>query len=176
MAGHVGGEKSGTSVTSGAVRLIILAAAVGVGALVIANAFPTSGIPSTVASPTPTPSPSAHPHPHHTKVNCSKITGTQVAVENAHTAMNGLAAAVAITLQASGYRINSSDIKNAPADQATTTVFFRTAADRDAARCLRKKYFAGATLAKLPSTAGVSDTVEVAVYLGADYAAKHPVH
>jgi len=157
-------------------QIVILAAAVVVGGLVIANAFPTSGTPSPVTSPSSTPSSHPSGHPHQRKIDCTKITGTQVAVENAHTSMNGLAAAVAIKLQAAGYHINSSDIKNAPADQASTSVFFRTAADRDAAKCLRKKYFAGAKLAKLPANADVSSTVQVAVYLGADYASKHPVH
>jgi len=178
MAGDVGGNEGGTPVTSGVARVMILAAAVVVGALVIANAFPTSGSPLPVSSPSSTPSshPRSHPSPHPAKVDCSKISGTQLAVENAHTSMNGLAAAVAIKLQAAGYRINSSDIKNAAADQATTSVEFRTAADRDAAKCLRKKYFAGAKLGKLSANAGVSSSVQVAVYLGADYAAKHPVH
>ena len=164
--------------TTNAIRGAILVGAVIVGALVIANAFPTAAsgpIPLT----SPSSSPSAHPTPSpkktHVKLDCGAVTGTQVAVENAHTATNGLAAAVAAKLSSVGYRINPGDIKNAPADQATTSVFFASSADRIAARCLRKKYFVGAKLGRLPSDAGVSSAVQVTVYLGADYAAKHPV-
>jgi LytR cell envelope-related transcriptional attenuator len=167
-------------VTSAAMRAAILAGAVIVGAIVIANAFPTEGstgpLAGTSPSSAPSSNPSSHPSPPAHKLDCSGAPNAQLAVENAHTETNGLAAATAIKLQAAGYRINAADIKNAPADSETTTVFFRTTADKDAARCLRKKFFHGADLAKLPADAGVSSAVQVAVYVGADYAAAHPVH
>jgi hypothetical protein len=170
-------------VTTNAVRAAILVGAVVVGAIVIANAFPTSGAPgiTPVSSPSSSPSshPSTHPTPPHKKLDCSKAQGTQLAVENA-TSTAGLAAATATRLVAAGYRIdtspNSKDIGNAPTQSSTTTVYYRTSTDKTAARCLRKKYFQGAGLQQLPSTSSVSSGVQVAIFLGQDYAAKHPVH
>jgi LytR cell envelope-related transcriptional attenuator len=167
-------------VTTAAVRVAILVGAVVIGAIVIANAFPTQGSPGASPATSPTSSPSSSPSPHHPavsyKLNCSSVQNTRVAVENA-TTTQGLAAATATLLQHAGYLINSQDIGNAPTSSATTTtVYYRTGADRTAARCLRKKYFHGAEVQQLPANAGISSAVQVAVYLGADYASQHPVH
>ena len=165
--------------TSGVARVAILVAAVVVGAIVIANAFPTEGntgpTAGTSPSSSPTSSPSSHPSTAPKKLDCSSAQSAQIAVENA-TSTSGLAAATATRLQAEGYRINPNDIGNAPATSETTTVYYRTTADRTAARCLRKKFFHGAAIQQLPSTSSISQAVQVAVFLGADYAAKHPVH
>jgi LytR cell envelope-related transcriptional attenuator len=166
-------------VTSAAARAAILVAAVIIGAIVIANAFPTEGStgPLSPTGPTnsPSPSPSSHPSPVAQKLDCSGPPNAQLAVENA-TSTSGLAAAAAIRLQAVGYHINAADIRNAPTQSQTTAVYYRTPADKNTARCLRKKFFHGAALGKLPADAGVSSGVQVTVYLGADYAAQHPVH
>lgn len=164
--------------TTAAARVAILVGAVIIGAIVIANAFPTKGSPGASPATSPTSSPSSTRHhasvPH--KLNCSSVQNTRVAVENA-TTTQGLAAATATLLQHAGYLINSQDIGNAPTSSATTTtVYYRAGADRTAARCLRKKYFHGADVQQLPANSGISNAVQVAVYLGADYASQHPVH
>lgn len=160
--------------TARVLRVAVLVGAVVVGALVIANAFPTAGTPgpSSSSSSSPSASPSSHPH-RPAKVDCSKVQGTQLAVENA-TSSSGLAAATATKLQAAGYKINPKDIGNAPASSSTTTVYFRSTTDRVAAKCLRRRFFHGSSIQRLPSSSGIAAPVQVAVFIGTDYAAAHP--
>ena len=170
--------------TTSALRAAILVAGVIVGAVIIANAFPSNN-PSragTHPSSSPSSSPSASPSPaqHAQKLDCSSLSSVSVAVENATNA-HGLAAATANRVKAMGYTVNAAtDIGDATAKTATSTVFFRTAADKKAARCVRRRVFPQATL-KAMSAGGTSasprfsTSTGVAVFVGSDYAAKHPV-
>ena len=109
----------------------------------------------------------------HTFTHCGTPPTALIAVENA-TSTSGLAAATAVRLKAAGYNVDTKNgIGNAPG-AATTTVYYRTGADRTAALCVRKKFFRGSALARLPSTSGIPAADRVAVFLGADYAAKQP--
>jgi hypothetical protein len=171
-------------VNTGAIRGVLLVAGIVVGAVVIANGFPTASTgpgPSAHHSPSP---PSQQPSPPATpakqKLQCPSSSGVHAAVENA-TSTAGLAAATVRKLQPAGYTISAAtDIGNATNDSATTTVYFRGSANRDPARCLKKKFFPMASIRPLTPDATafprITSAVQVAVFLGADYAATHPVH
>lgn len=169
--------------TTGAIRGAILLAAVVIGAVIISNAFPSVGGPTSSTSPATSPSvkPSTPVTPNKPHLTCpTSHKGIQVAVENATTTA-GLAAATAQTLKNAGYTVNGdTDIGTATTESQTTRVYFRTADDKLAARCLKKKFFSTATVAKLPAgssgtTPPLAPTVQVAVFLGSDYATTHPV-
>ena len=160
-------------------------AAVVVSAIVIANAFPSSGGPSTGGQPSPTvtatPTPSGTTTPPPVKVCVTPPANVRVAVENA-TSTAGLAGATAARLQAAGYNVNDeTDVGNAPSESTTTTVYVRGVDNRAAAKCLRKKFFKIAEVRPMPTegltgtTPSIEPAVQVAVYLGSDYAAANPV-
>ncbi|MCA1833162.1 MAG: LytR C-terminal domain-containing protein [Actinomycetota bacterium] len=168
-----------------AVRGAILVAAVVVGGVVIANAFPSSGGPSEITQPTESPSPSHSPGPSNSpkppKLQCPAPSSVRVAVENA-TSTAGLAAATATKLTNTGYNVNpDTDIGNAPSESTTTTVYFRGPDNKIAARCVKKKLFPTGAVVPIPAegltgtTPAVGPLVQVAVYLGSDYAAANPV-
>lgn len=170
------------------VRGAIVVAAIVISAVVIANAFPSSGAgPAPVTSPTHSPSPTpttptGSPSPQ--KKPCPDVGTVHVAVENA-TSTAGLAAATATRVSAAGYQIDtspeSSDVGNAPSEAATTTIYFRGPQNKRAAVCAKVKLFKIATIAKMPAggltgtTPAIDESVQLAVYLGSDYAAAHPV-
>jgi hypothetical protein len=158
-------------------------AAVVVSAIVIANAFPSSGGPVTIPTTTPTPtvtsSPTGSPKPPALK--CPAPASVRAAIENA-TSTAGLAGATAALLQAAGYNVqDATDVGNAPSESTTTTVYFRGLPNRPAAKCIRKKFFKIADVKPMPTegltgtTPPIDPAVQVAVFLGSDYAAAHPV-
>jgi LytR cell envelope-related transcriptional attenuator len=155
-----------------ALRGGLLVIGVVLGGLIIANTGPPGGGHHHASGrgglvPIPHPSASAEP--------CGKPTGIRAAVENA-TSVKGLAAATAAKLKSAGYSINAqTDVGNAPSQSRATTVFFRGADNQQAALCLKKRFFPVATVKLLPASAGLSGLVQVAVYLGSNYAASHPV-
>ena len=165
-------------------RIALLVVGVVLSGLIISNAFPSTGhrappAAQATTSPTPTPSPSASPSPGVQQLVCGAPGGVAIAVENA-AGVPVLAGPTATMLKAAGYTFNSpTDISNAAYISNTTTVFYRTPADKHAAACLKKKYFPAAALK--PMSAGgtaahpaFSHTTGVAVFLGKDYAANHP--
>ena len=167
-------------------RGLIVVAAVVIGGILIAQAFPSSGTPQgkgggggETTSPSPKPT-KPNPSPTHQALDCSDTEGVRVAVENA-TSEDGLAAATAARLQAAGYTVNpETDIGTAATEAQTTSVYFRTDKDRDAARCVKRKLVDTAVVAHLPAgeistTPPLDSAVPVVVFLGADYAAAHPV-
>jgi len=165
-------------------RVGLLVVAIVLGGLIIANAFPGSGGPGPAGNGTTSPSPSTtgSPHPSPTPgLVCSSPNGVKIAVENAAGTAT-LASVTAAKLKAAGYVIPvSTDVSNAAAIQSTTTVFYRTSADKHAAACMKKNFFPSATLK--PMSAGgtsahpaFSRSAVVAVFLGRDYAASHPGH
>jgi hypothetical protein len=168
-------------------RIALLVVGVVLSGLIISNAFPTppghapAAQATTSPSPSPSSSPSNSPSPAVHQLVCGSPNGVAIAVENA-AGVPVLAAPTATMLKAAGYTFNSAtDVSNASAISNTTTVFYRTAADKHAAACLKKKYFPAAALK--PMSAGgtaahpaFSQTTGVAVFLGKDYAANHPSH
>jgi hypothetical protein len=171
-------------VNAGVIRGILLLAAVVIGAIVISGGFPSTGAPppsSQSSSPTPTSHPTSSPTPSAHPLTCPSTSGVRVAVENA-TNTPGLAAATASRVKAAGYTVNpSTDIGDATVKTATSTVFYRTPADKLAARCLKKTIFPPAAL-KSMSAGGTSASPRfstaagVAIFVGTDYATAHPVH
>ena len=168
---------------TGVIRGGLLVAGVVLGGVVIANGFPTAGGGPSPAAHRPSSQPSSSapsPSPPKKALQCPSQSGVHVAVENA-TSTAGLAAATVERLKPAGYTISpATDIGNATNDSATTTVYFRGVANKDAARCLKKKFFPMASVTPLtPDTTAfprITSAVQVAVFLGADYAATHPPH
>ena len=168
--------------TTSAVRALILVVGVILGAIIIANAFPPSHASRASSHPSASPSasPAASPTPHPHKLDCTSLSGVHVAVENA-TNIQGLSAAAAKRLKAPRFVVASADLGTATVKTATSTVFYRTPADRKAARCVKEEIFPAATL-KAMSAGGTSasppfsHSTPVAIFVGSDYAAKHPLH
>ena len=156
--------------TTSTVRAAILVAAVVVGILVLAKAFPgntsegLTPVGATTHSPSPTPSrhhksssPSAHgKHP--------KIKGTVVQVLNG-SGKTGLAADTTLTLRNAGYTMK---VPGDFAHTTTTTIYYR--ADSLArAQYLQRRFFAGSLLK--PATASLPSDQMLTVVLGVDFAA-----
>jgi len=75
-------------------------------------------------------------------------------------------------LEPAGYKVVLQD--NFPASPVTI-IYYRNAQGKVDARQLRTKYFEGAQVKKLLPEAGVPKKAELAVILGSDYAATHPI-
>ena len=54
-------------------------------------------------------------------------------------------------------------------------MYYQGPGNKNAAVCMKMHFFKIATVKPLPSGSGLSPLVQAAVYLGADFAAKHPV-
>lgn len=163
--------------TSSAVRVAILVAAVVLGAVIISKGFPTFDQAIAVPSRSPTPSPTG-PSPSTSQTTPSATTpsprqqGVKVAVYNA-TSAQGLAAVVAGKLQnKGGYVIPVID--NFPASQITL-IYYRDAQGKADANLLKDKFLKDGHVTRLPPGTPVPKTVELAVVLGSDYAAGHPI-
>jgi LytR cell envelope-related transcriptional attenuator len=172
-----------------ALRVAILAGAVIMGGLIIANAFPTEQ-PSTNAAPRSSPSPSApahHPSPTATPTPtgtakglvCAAPNGLLIAVENAADPSLTLAGPAAEKLKQAGYGFAATtDVSDAVDTIPKTVVFYRTPADKHAAACVKKNFFPQAVLKSMDeggtaANPAFSHTARVAVFLGQDYAASH---
>src|SRR5437763_9234784 len=171
----------GDEMTAGALRGALLVVAVVLGAIVIANAFPT-GAAAPVANPGRSPGPgrTPSPTPSKQKLVCPPPQGIRIAVENA-AGVAGLAAATVTRVKPAGYQINlSTDVGNATTTANTTTIFYRSQTDRVAALCMKNRFFKIATVTVMPSggvsaSPSIQSEVRLAVFLGSDYSAKHPV-
>jgi hypothetical protein len=171
-------------VNSGWVRIVIIAAAVVTGALVIANGFDsTIGAVGGEEQPTttaPTQTPSRSPSPRETTRSPAPprdcVRETQVAVYNA-TEVTGLAAAAAERITQAGYIVDDEHVLNAESETATSEVLFRTQADRADAECLAARLLQGldAIVGPLEENTNIPAQVRVAVIVGSDYAAQFPV-
>jgi hypothetical protein len=64
------------------------------------------------------------------------------------------------------------DLGNAPAPVSQTTLYYRTASDKVEAQALADSFFKGidVKITKLQAGTSIPKTVQVAVYLGNDYA------
>ncbi|MEW6058660.1 MAG: LytR C-terminal domain-containing protein [Actinomycetota bacterium] len=162
------------SLATSTLRFAIIVALVVGGALLINQAFqgespsqPDGGlVPTTSSTPSATPSPSGQPSP--------QIAGVRIAVFNG-TQVTGLASGTADALE----RLYNYQIAQTPADApspvAQTTVYFRAPEDKVEAQALVNNFFKDledVKIAKLPASAtNVEAEVQVAIYLGNDYAA-----
>jgi hypothetical protein len=163
------------SLATSTLRFAIIVALVVGGALLINQAFQGGsegqtgggGIPSASQTPSPTPSgsPSAQASP--------QIRGVKIAVFNG-TQKTGLASETADTLKKLYGYVIAQTPADAPSPVAQTTVYFRSPADKVEAQALVDNFFKSVDvkIARLPASAtNVDAAVQVAVYLGSDYAA-----
>jgi LytR cell envelope-related transcriptional attenuator len=165
-------------------RVAILAGAVIMGGLIIANAFPseqpsTNAAPGSSPSPSPSasPTPSGSPSPTGQKLVCGSPNGLLVAVENAADPTETLAGPAAEKLKNAGYAFAATtDVSDASSIIQKTIVFYRTPSDKHAAACMRKNFFPTAALKSMDeggtsANPAFSQTARLAVFLGKDYAA-----
>jgi hypothetical protein len=171
-------------VNEGVGRLLVVVAAVVVGALVLGKGFEGS---SAAVSPTQPPSTSAATSPTPSAIHSStkpagggggglqpKQDGVVLAIYNA-TSTNGLAGAAQTAVKKKGYVVKT--VGNFP-PAPTTTIYYRDPQGKADAGLLKQDLIPEATLKKLqalPPGNQIPSDVELIVALGADYAASHPV-
>src|SRR4051812_41386547 len=182
--------------TGGPIRLVIIAAYAVVGVIVLTQAFPSvspaaspppatagtgsggttttgggtgtggtgagtgqQGTGGTKTSPTPAPGPSPQ-----------DPSDVRVGVYNGTTTPNLASDAIA-QLTKTGY-VSPNAPQNAPQQNVTTTtIYYQDDQGKVDAQTLAQSFFKGADVQKLPASATVSKNVELAIYLGSDYAA-----
>jgi hypothetical protein len=166
------------SVAASTVRFaIIVALAVG-GVLLINQAFPGAqgggstavpdGGPVVSESPSPSPSETTQPDP----VPSPTITGTRIAVFNG-AGVSGLAGDTQTALLEQYGYVAGQEPDDAPAMVDVTTIFYRAAADKVEAEFLANDFFGeldDVRVAKLDRSSSVDSSVQVAIFLGTDYA------
>lgn len=165
------------SVATSTLRFAIIVALVVGGIVLIDRAFPqggTSALPNggggITSPPSPPSSPSKSPKPQPSP----QIAGVLIAVFNG-TQVTGLAGETANTLEKKyGYVVKQTPA-DAPSPVSQTTLYFRSPADKVEAEALAGSFpFKGldVKITRLPDTAtNVDKSVQVAIYLGNDYAA-----
>jgi hypothetical protein len=155
--------------------VIIVALVVG-GIVLLNRAFPeggTSALPNpsggtSAQSPSPSSSPSRSPKPKPSP----QVVGVKIGVFNG-AGITGLAGDTAIMLERK-YGYDAVQVTDAPAPVAQTTLYYRSPADKVEAQELARLAFKEleVKIARLDATAtNVDKSVQVAVYLGNDYAA-----
>jgi hypothetical protein len=147
-------------------RIVILAVAVIVGALVLKNGFPSNASQSISGPPAaqgPSSSPSTSATTPRPSSRAPKPKNVRIQVLNASGRI-GLATLTSQTLQNAGYKIKT------PADAAraaTTTIYYR-ADSKAAADAIQRKYFPNAPVK--PAPASFQADVRVTIVLGSDFA------
>jgi hypothetical protein len=159
------------SLATSTLRFALIVALVVGGVVLIDQAFPQGG---TAAPPpsgaSPSPSPSASPSSSPKEKPSPQIVGVRIGVFNG-AAVTGLAASTALKLEEDGYV--SAQVDDAPAPVAETTVYYRAAGDRIEAEALAEDFFPDLDVKisrLLDSQTNVEKKVQVAIYLGTDYA------
>jgi hypothetical protein len=171
------------SVAASTIRFAIIVALVVGGIVVINQAFPdvaASGGGGGVANGgaggglTTTTPPATRTQTHTQSVNTPspQITGVRIAVFNG-AGVTGLAGDVTTALEQLGY-VAQMEPADAPSDVATTTLYYRTPQDKVEADYIRSTFFKkidGVIVTKLSPGTNVDRQVQVAIFLGHDYAA-----
>jgi len=169
------------SVTTSTLRFVVIVALVVGGVFVITRAFPEPVVPGTgggggaTGSPTPSTSPTEPPK----ETPSPQIAGVVLGVYNG-TSVALLAATTATKLeQKYGYSVpvQPGHVGDAPTKPvAVTTLFYRTTQDKVEAQALANNFFKGldVQIQKLEAGTGIPKDVQVAIYLGNDYAATLP--
>lgn len=161
---------------------IVIALVVG-GILVINSAFPESGVIGGGATPggggeTGT-EPTGATGTTGTPTGPTGATGTTgepevvdmaVAVRNG-TSVSGLAGDTAKKLE-DRFGVNAIQVDDAPSTVSVTTIYFRGAGQEDEAELLAAEFFKKIEpkIARLEAGSGVERDVQIAIYLGTDYA------
>lgn len=167
------------SVATSTLRAAIVIALVVGGIVLIGRAFPRSEIGldrggSGTVTPPATPTGTTTPGQQGGQGQQPEqptLAGLNVAVRNG-AGVTGLAAETAAQLQ-KRFGVNPIQIDDAPASVAITTIYYRREANQDEAQFLADRFFKGLQVGVLPLEAGsgVEKDVQLAVYLGTDYAA-----
>jgi hypothetical protein len=160
------------SLATSTLRFALIVALVVGGVVLIDQAFPKGGTAAppprgTTTSPSPSASPSASPSGRPSP----QIVGVRVGVFNG-AGVTGLAAATASQLEKK-YGYVPAQVTDAPSPVAVTTIYYRNANDRIEAEALAENFFSGldVKISRLPASAtNVEKKVQVAIYLGNDYA------
>lgn len=159
------------SLATSTLRFALIVALVVGGVVLIDQAFPQDGTAAQrprggSTSPSPRASPSASPK----EKPSPQVVGVRIGVFNG-AGVTGLAAETASQLEKDGYV--PAEIADAPLQVATTTIYYRVAGDRIEAEALAENFFPDldVKISRLPATAtNVKKSVQVAIYLGTDYA------
>ncbi len=162
------------SLATSTLRFAIIVALIVGGVVVINSAFsePSGGTvsdgggPIVTSSPTPSPTPSKSPKP----TQSPQLVDMPIAVRNG-TAVSGLASQTAKQLETK-YGVQAIQVDDAPSPVAVTTIYYRSADSQDEAEYLAQKFFKQIEpqVLKLEGGSGVDKDVEIAIYLGTDYA------
>jgi hypothetical protein len=161
-------------VTTSTLRFAIIVALIVGGIVLIDRAFPSPSAASSgpgVTSPSPSPSP--HPSRSPKPPPSPSLTGTTIAVYNG-TGLLGLAGDVQTKLTTRYGVVAPHPAANAPSPVAETTLYYRSHSDQVQAQFLADHFFKdlpNVTVTKLQSGTDVPSDVQVAVWLGDDYAA-----
>lgn len=160
------------SLATSTLRFALIVALVVGGVVLIDQAFPQGG---TAAPPpsgaTSSPSPSASPSASPKGKPSPQVVGVRIGVFNG-AGVTGLAADTAAQLE-KDYGYVPAQVADAPSPVAATTVYYRVAGDRIEAESLVQNFFPDleVKISRLPETAtNVEKKVQVAIYLGTDYA------
>ena len=160
------------SLATSTIRFALIVALVVGGVVLIDQAFPQGGTAASPASgASPSPSPSASPSSSPKEKPSPQIVGVRIGVFNG-AGVTGLAAATASKLE-KDYGYVPAQVADAPSPVAATTVYYRVAGDRIEAESLARNFFPDldVKISRLPETAtNVEKKVQVAIYLGTDYA------
>lgn len=157
-------------------RFAIIVALIVGGVVLIGQAFPSpssatfsSGAPTSSPSAPSATSPTKTPRPRPTPT----VAGLRIAVFNG-TTVTGLAGDVTTQLENKYEMIAAQDPADAPSPVAETTLYYRSRADQVEAEFLARKFFKdlpNVSVVRLEPGADVAADVQVAIYLGNDYAA-----
>ncbi len=161
------------SLATSTLRFALIVALVVGGVVLIDQAFPKGGTaaPPPGASGSSSPSPSASPSASPPGTPSPQIIGVRIGVFNG-TGVTGLAAATASQVE-KRYGYVSAQIADAPTLVAVTTLYYRNAQNRVEAEALAANFFPDleVKISRLPGSAtNVEKKVQVAIYLGKDYA------
>jgi hypothetical protein len=136
------------------------------------SASPGNGIGTPDDSPSPSPTPGGDDDEPSTPTPSPTVEGTRIAVFNG-AGVTGLAAdTLAQLIEEYGYE-QGQEPADAPAPVSVTQVFWRSRPDEIEAEFLANEFFRrldNVVVARLDQSADVDPQVQVAVYLGTDYA------
>ena len=160
------------SVATSTLRLLITAALIVGGITLINQAFPDSASREPVAPASPTVSVTVEPSPSASATpEIPTLTGVRLGVFNG-SSVDGLAADTATALE-DDYGMVPEQVENAPQTVTKTAIFYRDPDLEAQAQFLATEYFGDleVNIALLESTPTVKNKVQIAIYLGTDYAA-----
>ena len=166
------------SLAASTLRFAIIVALVVGGIVVINQAFPSAPSGGTAPidevrtiteSPSPSPSPSESP----AALPSPTVLGVRIAVFNG-AGVSGLAGDTTAQLEEKYGYVAVQDPADAPSPVPVTTIYYRKNKDKIEAEFLANDFFKkldDVRIAKLQAGADVDPNVQLAIYLGSDYAA-----